>query len=109
MKKKQKGKKKRVGITYLNKRKYCVGTEPSALIYIGVLVTSTTICHGGSVVSTLASQEKGRGCAGLSPEHASTTNYKQNKTTKKFLNSSSAQCACAVPNLRIRIKYSTSV
>ena len=34
MEKKQKGKKKRVGIKYLNKRKYCVGTEPSALIYI---------------------------------------------------------------------------
>ena len=24
-----------------NKRKYCVGTEPSALVYIGILVTST--------------------------------------------------------------------
>ena len=35
------------------------------------------------MVSTLASQEKGRGCAGLSPEHASATNYKQNKTKKQ--------------------------
>ena len=64
------------------------------------------------MVSILASQEKVRGCAGLSPEHASATNYKQNKTKQKlkfFLNSSSAQCACAVPNLCIRIKYSTSV
>ena len=24
-----------------NKRKYCVGTEPSGLVYIGILVTST--------------------------------------------------------------------
>ena len=24
-----------------NKRKYCVGTEPSAFVYIGILVTST--------------------------------------------------------------------
>ena len=39
-------------------RKYCVGTEPSALLYI--LVTSTTIGHDGSVVSALASQAKGR-------------------------------------------------
>ena len=30
---------KRVGVK-LNKRKYCVGTEPSALAYIGILVTS---------------------------------------------------------------------
>ena len=50
-----------VGIKYLNKRKYCVGTEPSALVYIGILVTSTTTGHDGSVVSTLASQAKGRG------------------------------------------------
>ena len=27
-----------------NKRKYCVRTEPSALVYIGILVTSTN--HG---------------------------------------------------------------
>ena len=50
-----------VGIKYLNKRKYCVGTEPSALVYIGILVTSTTTGHDGSVVSALASEAKGRG------------------------------------------------
>ena len=38
---------------------YCVGTEPSALVYIGILVTSTTTGHDGSVVSALASQAKG--------------------------------------------------
>ena len=54
-------KEKRVGIKYLNKRKYCVGTEPSALVYIGILATSTTTGHDGSVVSALASQAKGRG------------------------------------------------
>ena len=43
-----------------NKRKYCVGTEPSAL-YIGILVTSTNHGHDGSVVSALALQAKGRG------------------------------------------------
>ena len=32
-------KNKRVGVK-LNKRKYCVGTEPSVLAYIGILVTS---------------------------------------------------------------------
>ena len=37
---------------------YCVGTEPSALVYICILVTSKTAGHGGSVVT---SQEKGRG------------------------------------------------
>ena len=41
--------------------KYCVGTEPSALVYICILVTSTTTGHDGSVVSALASQAKGRG------------------------------------------------
>ena len=50
---------------YLDKRKYCVGTEPSALvyiyIYIGILVTSTSTGPGGSVVNALASQAKGRG------------------------------------------------
>ena len=51
---------KRVGIKYFNKRKYCVGTEPSAL-GIGILATSTTTGHDGSVVSALASQAKGRG------------------------------------------------
>ena len=60
MNEKQKGKrKKKVGIKYLNKRKYCVGTEPSALVYICILVTSTTTGHDGSVVSALASQVKG--------------------------------------------------
>ena len=44
---------------YLDKRNYCVGTEPSE--YIGILVTSTTTGHGGSVVSALVSQAKGRG------------------------------------------------
>ena len=46
---------------FKNKRKYCVGTEPSAILYIGILVTSTTTGHDGSVVSALASQAKGRG------------------------------------------------
>ena len=55
MKTERKRKEKRVGIKYLNKRKYCVGTEPS------ILVTSTTTGHDGSVVSALASQTKGRG------------------------------------------------
>ena len=50
----RKKKEKRVGIKYLNKRKYCVGTEPSALVYICILVTSTTSGHDGSVVSALA-------------------------------------------------------
>ena len=57
----RKKKEKRVGIKYLNKRKYCIGTEFSALLYIGILVTSTTIGHGGLVVSALASQAKSRG------------------------------------------------
>ena len=52
----RKKKEKRVGIKYLNKRKYCVGTDPSALVYIGILVTSTTTGHDGSVVSAFASQ-----------------------------------------------------
>ena len=42
-------------------KKDCVGSEPSALVYIGILVTSTTTGHDGSVVSALASQAKGRG------------------------------------------------
>ena len=60
MKNRKKKKEKRVGIKYLNKRKYCVGTEPSALVYIGILVTSTTTGHDGLVVSALASQAEGR-------------------------------------------------
>ena len=48
----------RVGVKYLDKRKYRVGTEPSALVYIGILVTSTTTGPGGSVVGALASQAK---------------------------------------------------
>ena len=44
---KEKERKKR----YLDKRNYCVGTEPSE--YIGILVTSTITGHGGSVVSAL--------------------------------------------------------
>ena len=56
MKTERKKKEKRVGVKYLDKMKYCVGTEPSALVYIGFLVTSTTTGPGGSVVSALASQ-----------------------------------------------------
>ena len=37
------------------------GSEPSALVYIGILVTSTITGHDGSVVCALASQAKGRG------------------------------------------------
>ena len=37
------------------------GSDPSALVYIGILVTSTTTGHDGSVVCALASQAKGRG------------------------------------------------
>ena len=48
-------------VKYLDKRSYCVGTEPSELVYIGILVTSTINGHGGSVVSALSSQAKGRG------------------------------------------------
>ena len=58
MKKRKEKEKKRVGIKYLNKRKDCVGSEPSALVYIGILVTSTTTGPDGSVVT---SQAKGRG------------------------------------------------
>ena len=61
MKNRKEKERKRVGIKYLNKRKDCVGSEPSALVYIGILVTSTTTGHDGSVVSALASQAKGRG------------------------------------------------
>ena len=52
-------KKKRVGNKYLDIRNYCVGTEPSE--YIGILVTSSSTGHGGSVVSALDPQAKGRG------------------------------------------------
>ena len=38
--------------------KYGVGTEPSALVYIGILVTPTTTGPGGSVVSPLASVDQ---------------------------------------------------
>ena len=61
MKNRKEKKEKRVGIKYLDKRNYCVGTEPSELVYIGILVTSTITGHGGSVVSALSSQAKGRG------------------------------------------------
>ena len=58
-------------VKYLDKRKKCVGTEPSALLYVGILVTSTITGHGGSVVSPLASQALGRGsipsCSTSSP------------------------------------------
>ena len=50
--------KEKVGIKY---KRYCVGTEPSALLYMGILVTYTAAGHGGSVVSALASQAKGKG------------------------------------------------
>ena len=53
-----KNRKEKSWVKYLDKRKYCVGTEPSALVYICILVTSTTTGHGGSVVSALASQQK---------------------------------------------------
>ena len=43
------------------KPKYCVGTDPVHWYIIGILVTSATTGHGGSVVSALASQAKGRG------------------------------------------------
>ena len=46
---------------YLDKRKHCVGTEPSVLVYICILVISTTTGPGGSVASALASQAKGSG------------------------------------------------
>ena len=45
-KQKQKGKRKKIELG--SSIKYCVGTEPSALVYIGILVTSTTI--GGIVL-----------------------------------------------------------
>ena len=61
MKNRKEKKEKRVGIKYLDKRNYYVGTEPSALVSIGILVISTTTGHGGSVVSALSSQAKGRG------------------------------------------------
>ena len=61
MKNRKEKERKRVGIKYLDKRNYCVGTEPSELVYIGILVTSTITGHGGSVVSALSSQAKGRG------------------------------------------------
>ena len=52
MKNRRKKKEKRVGI----------GTDPVHCgIYIGILVTSATTGHGGSVISALASQAKGRG------------------------------------------------
>ena len=49
-------KKKRVGNKYLDKRNYCVGTEPNE--YIGILVTSAITGHGGSVVSALIHKQK---------------------------------------------------
>ena len=45
---------------YLDKRNYCVGTEPVHWYNIGILVISTSTSHGGSVVSVLVSQAKGR-------------------------------------------------
>ena len=50
--------KKKEKIGYLDKSKYCVGTESSALAYISILVTSTTTGPSGSVVSALASKQK---------------------------------------------------
>ena len=57
----EKERKKSWDQVFLNKRKDCVGSETSALVYIGILVTSTTTGHDGSVVSAFASQAKGRG------------------------------------------------
>ena len=57
MKTEKKKKKKR---QLFDKRTCCVGTEHSELVYIGILVTSTITGHGGSVVSALTSQAKGR-------------------------------------------------
>ena len=37
-------------------RQNCVGLN-SALVYIGILVTSTTTGHGGSAVNALTSQD----------------------------------------------------
>ena len=39
-----------IGIRISKSLLYCVGTEPSVLLYIGILVTSTTTGPGGSVV-----------------------------------------------------------
>ena len=60
---------------YLDKKrkKYCVGIEPSALVYIGILVTSTATGPGGSVVSALASQAKGSGLWQVFPHHPPTS------------------------------------
>ena len=58
MNRKEKERKKSWDQIFKNKRKYCVGTEPSAILYIGILVTTTTTGHDGSVVSALASQAK---------------------------------------------------
>ena len=38
-------KEKKVGIKYLHKRNYCAGTEPSELVYIGILVTSVMVAQ----------------------------------------------------------------
>ena len=58
MKNRKEKKEKELGV-FKNKRNG--GTEPSAILYIGILVTSTTTGHDGSVVSALAYQAKGRG------------------------------------------------
>ena len=50
MKNRKENERKKSWDQVFNKRKYCVGTEPSAY-YIGILVTSTTTGHDGSVVS----------------------------------------------------------
>ena len=61
MKTERKKKEKRVGIKYLKtKGSTVLGLNP-VQSYIGILVTSTTTGHDGSVVSALASQTKGRG------------------------------------------------
>ena len=65
-------KKKRVGNKYLDKRNYCVGTEPNE--YIGILVTSTITGHGGSVVSALDLQAK---CRGSYPSSAEVVFFQQ--------------------------------
>ena len=62
MKTERKKKEKRVGIKYLKtKGSTVLGLNPvQSYNYIGILVTSTTTGHDGSVVSALASQVKGK-------------------------------------------------
>ena len=45
MKNRKEKQRKKVGIKNLHKRNYCVGTEPSELVYIGILVTSVMVAQ----------------------------------------------------------------